>query len=247
MPTRELYLDLLKRAVTNTIYQDAPRSGGEPEFDEQARELGMDLPTEAHTMVGRRRLDHVQQCLERVIADGVPGDFVETGVWRGGVGVFARGVLKAAGVTDRRVWMADSFQGFPVARAHSHPLDRHMGLHRLNDAFGVPLDEVRDNFRRYGLLDGQVEFLPGWFRDTLPAAPIERIAVLRLDGDLYESTMDALTHLYPKLSPGGFLIVDDYSLAPCRKAVHEFRAAHGVTEEIVPVDLTAVHWRRAAP
>ena len=248
MPAEALYLDLLKRTVTNTIYQDVPLSAypDEAAFELEARELGMDIPTQAHTMVGRGRLDNVHECLEAVIADGVPGDFVETGVWRGGVCVFARGVFKAHGITDRRVWVADSFQGLPVAGPGSHPLDQHMSLHRANGVFGVPEDTVREVFRRYGLLDEQVGFLPGWFRDTLPSAPIERIAVLRLDGDLYESTMDALTWLYPKVSPGGFVIIDDYPLPACRRAVHEFRQAQGIEEPILPADLTAVYWRRQA-
>jgi len=80
----------------------------------------------------------------------------------------------------------------------------------------VPLEEVQALFRRYDLLDAQVRFLKGWFKDTLAGAPIERLALLRLDGDLYESTMDALVPLYDKVSPGGFVIVDDYySCAPC--------------------------------
>ena len=92
----------------------------------------------------------------------------------------------------------------------------------------VGADQVRANFDRYGLLDDQVRFLEGWFADTLPMAPIEQLAILRLDGDLYESTMDALVPLYEKVSPGGFVIVDDYGAwEPCRKAVDDFRAQHG--------------------
>jgi len=83
-----------------------------------------------------------------------------------------------------------------------------------------------ENFRKYDLLDRQVRFLKGWFSETLPGCPIERLAVLRLDGDMYESTMDALKHFYPKLSAGGYLIVDDYGAAPaCKTAIHEFRGA----------------------
>ena len=103
---------------------------------------------------------------------------------------------------------------------------------------------MRRNFERYGLLDDQVRFLEGWFRDTLPRAPIEKLAVMRLDGDLYESTMDGLTNLYDRLSPGGYVIVDDYSIPACRLAVEDFRRARGLTEEIVQIDWTGVFWRR---
>jgi hypothetical protein len=112
-----------------------------------------------------------------------------------------------------------------------------------HDALVVSLDEVQANFARYGLLDEQVRFLPGWFRDTLATAPIERLAVLRLDGDMYESTIVALRALYPRLSRGGFVIVDDYALDRCRQAVNDFRAEEGIEDRIVPIDGTGVYWR----
>jgi O-methyltransferase len=109
----------------------------------------------------------------------------------------------------------------------------------------VSLEEVQNNFRRYGLLDDQVRFLKGWFRDTLPSAPIRRLAVLRLDGDLYESTIDSLTHLYPKLVRGGYAIIDDFGDVPaCRQAVMDYRALHGITEEIIPIDWSGAFWRK---
>jgi O-methyltransferase len=115
----------------------------------------------------------------------------------------------------------------------------------LTSYLGVSLETVQANFRRYGLLDDRVKFLPGWFRDTLPVAPVERIAVLRLDGDMYESTHLALTHLYPKLASGGFLIVDDYGALPnCRRAVEDFRHAHAITDSMVSVDWTGMYWRK---
>jgi O-methyltransferase len=96
------------------------------------------------------------------------------------------------------------------------------------------------------LLDEQVRFLEGWFRDTLPAAPIKRLAVLRLDGDLYESTIQALESLYDRLSTGGYVIIDDYgNVAGCRQAVHDFRARRGINEPIRPIDWAGVYWRRS--
>jgi len=105
---------------------------------------------------------------------------------------------------------------------------------------------VRANFARYDLLDDQVRFPPGWFRDTLPTAPIDQLAVLRLDGDLYESTMDALSNLYLKLSVGGYVIIDDYQIPGCQQAVHEFRAANGIEDDpLEPIDKWSVYWRRS--
>src|SRR4029453_13599942 len=117
----------------------------------------------------------------------VPGDFMETGVWRGGACIMMRAVLKAYGIADRRVIAADSFAGFPAPSA-GVAADASFHLHAYKD-FAVPLSEVKAAFSRYGLLDEQVVFLEGLFKDTLPSAPVEKLAVLRLDGDMYESTM----------------------------------------------------------
>jgi len=240
------YLDLMKRILTNTIYRDPPiasRMQPGTEFDGDRRATGRDWPSVAHTMIGRIRLDNVQECVSAVIADGIPGDLVETGVWRGGTAIFMRAILRAYGVDDRLVWAADSFEGMPVSGPDSHPSDLKTPLHLMNKVLAVSLDTVRANFDAYGLLDDQVRFLPGWFRDTLPTAPIDRIAVLRLDGDLYESTTDALANLYLKVSAGGFVIIDDYMIAACREAVHDFRAAHGITAPLMQIDQDAVFWR----
>lgn len=245
----QLYLDLLEKVVTNLIYQDPPIAtpwAPGTDFDLPARELGTDWPSTAHTMVGLRRLRNVRACLDQVIADGVAGDFVETGVWRGGVCIFARGYLKVHGIVDRRVWVVDSFEGIPDTGDSGHALDRELALHTYNETIGVPLDVVEANFERYGLLDDLVEFLPGWFRDTLPGAPIEKLAILRLDGDLHESTMNSLENLYPALSPGGFVIIDDYSIPACRHAVHEYRDRLRIADPIEVIDQCGVFWRRSA-
>ena len=154
------------------------------------------------------------------------------------------GILAAWGDIDRRVWVADSFQGLPTPDTEAFPADEGHDLSGVA-TLAVSAEQVQANFARYDLLDDQVQFLEGWFRDTLPTAPIEHLAVLRLDGDLYESTMDALDALYPKVSIGGYVIVDDYGAwEPCRKAVDDYRRAHGITDEIVKVDWTGVYWRR---
>ncbi len=211
-----------------------------------ARRLdGNDWPPTAETMVGRIRLHQVRKCVETVLAEDVPGDLIETGVWRGGVTILMRGILEAWGDDTRSVWVADSFRGLPSPDIDQYPADAGHDLSHV-DALAVSADQVRAAFERYGLLDARVKLLEGWFSDTLPSAPIEELAVLRLDGDLYESTMDALNALYPKLSVGGYVIVDDYGAwEPCRRAVDEFRDAHGISDEITQVDWTGIHWRRS--
>lgn len=239
----QLYLDLMKRTLTSVVYRGEPVAW----VDGQAVFGGSDpeAPNIAHTMVSTERLDNVQFCLERVLADGVPGDFIETGVWRGGVCIFARSLFKAHGVRDRTVWVADSFEGVPTTSADSHPMDQQLALHTKNYMLAVDEETVRENFSRYGLLDEQVAFLSGWFADTLPGAPMRHLAVMRLDGDLHSSTMDALDHLYPKLSPGGYVIVDDYGIPGCAAAVHEYREKHGIDDKICFIDPYSIYWRRS--
>ena len=235
---QDLYMDVRRRWPN--VYQEYVK----------LREFGLAYrrPMEhlgfPHTMLNRRRVENIESCLETILKENVPGDCMECGVWRGGSVIFMRGYLAAHGVTDRTVWVADSFEGIP---APVLPQDAGLNLSKdTHPMLAIDLETVRDLFERYGLLDEQVRFLKGWFKDTLPAAPVERLALLRLDGDLYESTMDALQALYHKVVPGGFVIIDDYGcLEPCRRAVTEFREKHGITEPIHEVDWTAVYWRRA--
>jgi O-methyltransferase len=215
-----------------------------PFDDGSVRNLNLRNVTEFYqSMIGRARINNIRTLLDRVVADGIPGDLIETGVWRGGATLLMRGFLAAHNITDRKVWVADSFAGLPVP---SHPADAGYDFSvAVAPVLAVSRDEVEDLFRRYDLLDDQVRFLEGWFSDTLPNAPIEQIALMRLDGDLYESTMDAITALYDKLSPGGYVIVDDYNdFEPCRRAITEFRESRGITSDLHTVDWTAVYWRK---
>jgi O-methyltransferase len=213
--------------------------------EERARRMtGDDFPANAMTMMGYTRLSNLQRCIEDIIARDVPGDMIEAGVWRGGGTIFMRALLKAHGVTDRTVWAADSFEGLPPPDTRSYPADVGSLLHEW-DFLAVSLADVKRNFERYGLLDDGVRFLPGWFRDTLPALEVQQWSLIRLDGDLYESTYGALEHLYPRLSRSGYVIIDDYGSVPgSRHATHDYRATHGVTEEIVAIDAAAVYWRK---
>lgn len=199
----------------------------------------------SHTMIGRRRLDNIQYCMETVLDEGIEGDVIETGIWRGGAIILMRGILAAYGITDRIVWGADSFAGVPPPTlAEDQQLDI---SERVYPFLTVSLDEVKALVTKYDMLDDNVRFLQGWFKDTLPGAPIQRLSVLRLDGDLYESTMDALNPLYGKVSPGGFIIVDDYySCQPCKKAIDTFRERHGINDTCVQIDDQSVFWRKSA-
>lgn len=194
-------------------------------------------------MIGIRRLDNIQSSIEIVIREGVEGDLIETGVWRGGACIFMRAVLAAYGIENRKVFVADSFEGLPKPE-DKYPADKG-DRHHVHSFLAVSQDDVENNFRKYGLLDDKVVFLKGWLKDTLPAAPIEKLAILRLDGDMYGSTMDALLSLYPKLSKGGFCIIDDYGAARgCREAVDEYRVQHKIKSEMRDIDWTGRFWRK---
>jgi hypothetical protein len=183
-------------------------------------------------------------CAAHVVQSGVAGDLVEAGVWRGGACIMLRAVLAACEDQSRSVWVVDSFAGLPPPSPEQYPEDTDLDLSSI-DLLSVSRAEVEANFERYGLLDERVHFLEGWFKDTLPRAPIERIALLRVDADMYESTMDVLTGLYARVSPGGYVIIDDYgALDPCRRAVDDFRHSRGIREQMFRIDHTAVYWVR---
>jgi hypothetical protein len=270
----QLYLDLLKQSLLGLIYQDPPLRNlvydpprrDEPltvysAFDVQKRLNGQEWPSQAHTMLSLRRLNNIQTLIENIIRTRTPGDLIETGVWRGGATIFMRGVLKAYGVTDRTVWVADSFEGFPQtelqgaggqsyssetiadSRRAAPPKEIQTILDQLWSR--TSYEDVREHFARYDLLDDQVQFLRGWFCDTLPTAPIERLALLRLDGDLYDSTYDALKALYPNVSPGGYVIVDDYNtFDECYQAVHDYLNTIGSEPTMQRIDEYSVYWQK---
>lgn len=215
--------------------------------DPSGRMEGRDWPADAETMVGTLRLDNLQSCIKHIVDNRVPGDLIETGVWRGGASIFMRAALIAYGDDENRtVWLADSFEGLPKPAGSRDAKHEGDDLWRY-DELAVSVEEVKANFQRYGLLDDRVRFLAGWFADTLPQAPVGQLALMRLDGDMYDSTMVALESLYPKLSVGGFVVVDDYGALPeCQDAVDTFRQEQGITDPIQKIDWTGAFWQRSS-
>lgn len=265
---RDQYIALLKSVVTFSLWEGADGSVWRPrrmssaaratqrlldhfhlgvvsKVTPERRENGRYWPRLAHTMIGLKRMNNLEECLRTILREQVPGDVIETGVWRGGACIFMRGFLQAYGITDRTVWVADSFEGLPAPDPERYPADRGDKHHTESDLV-VSLKDVQDNFRSYGLLDDQVRFLKGWFKDTLPTAPIEHLAIIRLDGDMYGSTMESLEALYPRLSPGGFVIVDDYgAVEGCRQAVEDFRDNNNILSPLVKIDWAGAYWRKS--
>jgi O-methyltransferase len=238
---RELYLDLLVKTLTNVIYGAPSIQTGQ--FDSKIREEGRDWPSVGHTMAGVARVTNLKELTQRTIDEHIPGDYIETGVWRGGCCILMRAVLEANEIRDRKVYVADSFAGLPAPKPDQYPVDAGDSLHTYRE-LTIPIEQVHANFAAYGLLDDQVVFVPGFFHDTLPSLEAGPFALIRLDGDMYESTIVALDSLYRKLSPGGFVIIDDYALGGCKAAVDDFRRDHGITSAINTVDWTGIWWRK---
>jgi O-methyltransferase len=245
---RDAYLDLLKLSLCDLVGAGTTSVGRTPEGQVMARELdgeqlrlrsaGMDWPRHGLTMVGLRRLDDLQRCVEAVVEDGVEGDLIEAGAWRGGASILMRAVLDCLGA-ERTVWVADSFAGFPVSDDPETEDDL-----AVFDFLSVSLDEVKDNFRRLGLEQG-VRFVPGFFEQTLPELASRTWSIVRLDADTYDTTQLALRCLYPGLAVGGFLIIDDYgALEECQAAVEDFRREHVITEPLEQIDWTGMRWRK---
>lgn len=251
------YLDLMKKILINTIYEDNGFDAKElkmVQYDRQRREHGADLPVEAHTMIGKYRLDNIQTCIKDIIEKRIPGDLIEAGAGRGGATIFMKAALEAYGDKTRKVFVADSFEGIENLQSNVYEdVDRKL-IHWEKEAvrlflkkspvsLNVSVEQVKSNFEKYGLLDERVIFVKGWFKDSLPKANIRKLSLVRVDADLYASTMDALVALYPKLSKGGYIIIDDYFIIPfCKAAVDDYRKKNNISDPIIRIDWNAAYW-----
>ena len=230
--TKDLYLELLKKVLTDQIIHPS-----------DARLEGTDWPENGFTMVGLKRLENIRICAAEIIKKNIEGDFLEAGVWKGGASMWMRAILKHHGINDRNVWLADSFKGLPPPKP-DYPADKD-DTHYQFEKLAISLEQVKQNFQTFDLLDDQVKFIEGWFHETLFTAPVDKISLLRLDGDMYESTYVSLEALYHKVSVGGFVIIDDYGyIESCRQAVHDFLNKNELKPVLHKIDWTGVYWRK---
>ena len=247
------YIELVKSMVSAVALIDAelsiePRLGKRTitarRLNMTLREAGDDWTLMGSTMVGLRRLDNVRDLIKAVILNGVEGDYIETGVWRGGASIFARAVIAAYGEqASRTSYVCDSFSGLPPGDRDLDPGDKNWDNTTYLE---VPYSVVANNFFSYGLLDKNVVFVKGLFRDSLGPLSnhIKRLSIMRLDGDMYESTVDVLYRLYDKLSVGGYVIIDDWFGFPARTACEDFFKVHGINPKITAIDNLAVFWMK---
>lgn len=237
-----MYLQLLKKCLLDNIYDsivmDSAPNVGEKATKNQINN-GTYWPARAHTMIGDKRLTNIEYCFQEIINKKIPGDLIETGVWRGGACIFMAGLNKYYR-ENRKIYVADSFEGLPPPDP-KYEADRGDKHHKVK-CLAVGLDEVKDNFKRYDLLDENVKFIKGYFEHSLKNTDIEQLALLRLDGDMYSSTIQVLEQLYDKVSSGGYILIDDYALKGCKKAVDDFRKERNITSELKIVDWTGRYW-----
>jgi len=252
---KKIYLEFIKRVLTDTLNDDKIRndffeSKKIPSEDVITNILGtpinpkrlggLDWPERAHTMIGMQRLDNLHNCLDKIRETNIDGDIVETGVWRGGASIFAKVYCDLYEI-DKKIFVVDSFEGLPVPE---HPED-YGDKHHTIDFLKVSLDEVMNNFKLYGCLDENVIFLKGWFSDTLPGnTEIKNISILRMDGDMYKSTMDVFDSCYYKVTNSGIIIIDDYCLPKCKKAVEDFRIKNKITSQFTVIDSCGIFWEK---
>jgi len=227
------YINLLKKCLLDLVY--------EPE-NVKLLEEGRCLPSRAHTMIGIKRLNNIQDCFEAIKNENIVGDLIETGVWKGGATIFMAGLNKIYN-QNRKIYVADSFEGLPKPD-EKYPADKD-DPHHTYSWLEVSLEQVKKNFQSYDLLNDNIVFIKGFFEHSLKNTNIEKLAMLRLDGDMYSSTIQVLEYLYDKVSDNGFIIIDDYgAVNGCKEAVDDFRRKRNITEPMTVIDYTGRYWRK---
>lgn len=198
-----------------------------------------------YTMGSYERLRNVYQLAQFAESEGLEGAFVECGVWRGGCAGVMAYVSKRYG-SARPIHLFDSFEGLPDpspedGREASLYMEKvRRGKYAARYRCDAPLEWVEELFfRKLEITQSEVHIHKGWFTETIPLhkGEIDKIAILRLDGDWYESTRVCLDHLYEKVVPGGFVILDDYGYwEGCRKATDEFFKERSINPRMEKID-----------
>ena len=203
-----------------------------PDFDQTKTPIIEQV--RSYTMTGVERIYHLITAVEYVVANDLPGAFVECGVWKGGSMMAVALTLLQLGDTSRELRLYDTFEGNPTPGAVDVQYDDRPASEFLagrqkttEDPYWAysPLDAVKRNMLSTGYPEAKIHFVKGKVEETVPNQAPDRIALLRLDTDWYESTRHELMHLYPRLVPGGPFIIDDYGWwKGARKAVDEYLA-----------------------
>ena len=201
---------------------------------------GLDWPTDALTMIGLKRLNNLHQMLDYVRENNIDGDLIETGVWKGGATIFMKLYCDIYNL-NKKIFVCDSFEGLP--KPSGKFIQDNGDIHHSFKELSISLEEVRSNFKKMNCLDDNVIFIKGFFGETLPNNDkIKKLAILRMDGDMYESTYDVFHSCYDKLVSNGVCIIDDYCLNGAKLCVHDFRKEKGIEDPIITIDKCGVYW-----
>ena len=201
-----------------------------------------------YTMTSRERVATLVRAVDYVVAQAIPGDFVECGVAAGGSSMAMALALLAHGVNDRGLWLYDTFEGMP--EPGEHVLGRYganaIQTYRKRQVGGkstwinISLETVQENMARTGYPAARVTYVKGKVESTLAERPPERVSMLRCDTDWYESTKAELEVLWPRLSPGGIVLFDDYyRWQGSRKAADDYFKANGIRIFLARIDAHA--------
>lgn len=246
-----MYVELLKNCLLDNIYdseimevakiEDIDKIG--KNADEDMINNGYYFPKRAHTMIGKKRLTNIEECIIDIMNNNIEGDFIEAGVWRGGATIFMAGINKYYNL-NRKIYVADSFEGLPAPDPKYNDDDGD-NLHKI-EWLSIDLDTVKNNFNKYNLLDNNVIFVKGFFETSLQNTAIDKLSLLRLDCDMYSSTIQVLEELYDKVSIGGYIIIDDYGCeaVACKKAVDDFRNNRNIITPIKVIDWHGIYWKK---
>lgn len=240
LPVPSLPLALTRNGSLYRRWDSAPRPGEASDLDtyRRGRDAHRRLYVEGYTMLGSRRGRTLHRLAKGVVRDGVPGAFVDCGVWNGG-----STILMGLGAPERDLWAFDSFAGLPVPSE----VDGRESFQYAGDCVGSEA-RLREGAARY-LDRARLHVRPGWFEDTLKAAAPEvgEVAVLHCDGDWYESVRLTLEVFYPAVSPGGYVVIDDYGTWPgAKRATDEYRRSVGDRAPLRRIDHTGRYWRKGS-
>lgn len=236
---REMGYDLVPAGTTQA------QSEFPPDFDGRTIEICREV--QPFTMTSSERIYALCKSVEYVLHNHIPGDIVECGVWKGGsMMAVARTLMDRQ--AERRLHLFDTFDGMPEPTPSDKDLNGLLATDRMSKEDKAtsmvwaycPLEDVRYNLRRTGYDTNKISFVQGRVEDTIPQQAPDQIALLRLDTDWYESTYHELTHLYPRLSVGGVLIIDDYGhWEGARKAVDRYIEENKLRMLLSRIDYTA--------
>jgi O-methyltransferase len=238
MALRDITRRLIGKKGNDLLWHLAQRVAWPPDFSPQ--DMALCRAVERRTMTSPERIVALAESVRYVNRNGIPGAIVECGVWRGGSVMVAAMVLLDAGEKSRELLLFDTFEGMTAPGARDVSLS---GKHAVASAPEGSCEsteaEVTENLRSTGYPPERIRLLKGRVEETLPGNAPEQIALLRLDTDWYESTRHELLHLYPRLSPGGVLIVDDYGhWSGARQAVDEYFATLARPPLLLRIDYT---------